>query len=351
MYNNLIDDLKSKQIIDFKPDKVVNKSDEPIKIIRTKGDLIDDDKFVKVKIMGNQLELCYIKTVPTRLPIKKIDEDTYLVVGTNEIKKYKKSETRDQQVKSLKRTFKKLRELINTNFYGLPNEKFITLTYKKKQRDPEQVYKDFKDWIDKVRSKYGACDYINVVEPQASGSFHCHVLVKFYELPNNYIDYNEFRKLWKHGSFVNVRDLTECDNIGAYLSAYLSDVELDDKANKRIQKEHKKNGINKEYKIEKKLIKDDEGNEVEKSFIKGGRLCFYPKGMQLYRPSRGIKKPIVSVGKKEDLILDDYKLKRSNKMELMQDDKVVNTIHYESYVKKGHKKNLTNDGNHESKIS
>lgn len=342
MCNNLIDDLKSKKIIEFKTNNVVlkEKSDEPISISSSKGEMIDDENYIKAKFMGNHMELCYIRTVPTEMPIERIDENTYLIKSTNQIKEYKKSKTRDEQVKSLKRTFKKLRELINTNFHGLPNEKFVTLTYKKKQRDHEQVYTDFKVWIKEVRRKYGACDYINVVEPQASGSWHCHVLIKFYELENNYLDYNEFRKLWKHGVFVNVRDLTDCDNIGAYLSAYLTDIELTDKTLKKAQKDVSVIEVN------EKLVDGE-----KKSFIKGGRMSYYPNKMNLYRRSRGIKDPFVSVGKKGDLILDDYEFKHSNKLDLMKKDEVVNTIHYESYVKKGHKKNLTNDGNHESKIS
>jgi hypothetical protein len=66
--------------------------------------------------------------------------------------------------------------------------------------------------------------------------------------------------LWGHGG-VNIKRLDSSDNIGAYLSAYLSNLPTDSKT------------------------------ETEKSYIKGARLHLYPPGMNFYRCSRGIKKP------------------------------------------------------------
>ena len=323
MYEQLIENLKHKKIINHKnTSNNVAVSPSPITISSTKNEMIDKSNLVKVKEMGRQLELCYTRTVPTEMPFERIDENTYIIKNTGEVKEFKKSETRDEQVKSLKRTFKKLRELINTNFQGLENEKFITLTYKKNQRDHEQVYKDFKVWVQAVRRKYGECDYINVVEPQGRGSWHCHVLIKFYELPNNYINYNEFRKLLKNGSYVNVRTLENCDNIGAYLSAYLSDIELDDKTFKKAMSE-----------MSSVKVKEVTVDGQKKSFIKGGRLSYYPKGMNIYRISKGIKQPTEYFKIKDELDLDNYELRYTNKMELKRDEEILNTIHYESYTK------------------
>lgn len=334
MQDDLIHKLKSKKVIEYKSKEVIPKSESPIEIMRQEGAIIDESVMVQVKQMGEHIELKYMRTIPTEMPILKIDENTYLVKKTGEIKNFKQSKTRDEQQKSLKRTFKRLRELINTNFRGSPNEKFITLTYRKKQRDHEQVYSDFKIWIKKVRKKYGACDYINVVEPQASGSWHCHVLIKFYELPQNHLDYNEFRKLWVHGSYVNVQNLDNCTNIGAYLSAYLSDVELTDQT---LNKACEEMG---EIEIKKVVI-----DGKEKAFIKGGRLHYYPSKMNLYRRSKGIVEPVKYFSGKSDIDLSDYELTYSNKIDLTQDEKVVNTIHYENYSKKRHKKSLTESAN------
>lgn len=317
-----------------------NQISKPITIETSRGELIDKSNLIKVKRMGNYTELSYIRTIPTTMPIERIDENTYRIKSTNQVKEYKRSKTRDEQIKSLKRTFKNLRELINTNFYGLPNEKFVTLTYAKHQRDNKQVGKHFEKWIEKVRKRYGKCDYINVVEPQASGSWHCHVLIKFHELykENNYIDYNEFRSFWKHGSFVNVRDLTECHNVGLYLSAYLTDIEVNDETVNQAMQDMD-NVV-----IEEKEVIDTNGNKMKKSFIKGGRLSYYPNKMNLYRCSRGIKQPTVYVGVREDIDTTNMELISSCKMELKKDNDVVNVIQYETYKNK-HKKNLNQTGN------
>lgn len=315
---NLINSLKLKPLGDYRPHKDIKAQGvSPLEIRHNQGEMIDDSCLVKVKLMGNEMQLSHIKSVPLEMPIIRIDSNNYMIKKTGEIRQYNKSKTRDEQIKSLKRTFRNLRELINTNFHGLPNEKFITLTYAKHQRDTKELLEHFKVWVKTIRRKYGKLDYINVVEPQASGSWHCHVLIKFYELPNNYIDYNEFRECWKHGSFVNVRSLEDNTNVGAYLSAYLTDIEVNDDTMQDLTLDD--------------VIVTKEVDNQSKSFIKGGRLKYYPSGMKLYRCSRGIKKPIEYYGQKDLIGLDDYKIINSNKIELLQDGNLVNSIHYEQY--------------------
>ena len=79
----------------------------------------------------------------------------------------------------------------------------------------------------------------------------------------------ELRKCWSHG-FVKVNAVTDnCDNLGAYLSAYLANVP------------------------------DESGEEVRQSdgttkrIKKRGRLGMYPAHMNIYRTSRGIARPDV----------------------------------------------------------
>lgn len=49
-------------------------------------------------------------------------------------------------------------------------------------QDVDKLRRDVQTWTQAFRRKFGACDYINVVEPQECGAWHCHVLIKFYEL-------------------------------------------------------------------------------------------------------------------------------------------------------------------------
>lgn len=304
-----------------------------IRIVKVDNVAIDENTLVKVKRMGNQTQLSHRWKVSIEMPIERISDTEYLVKKTGEIKEYKKSKTRDEQIGHLRTTFKKLRELINTNFIGQPNEKFITLTYAENMQDVERLQRDFQIWMKSVRRKYGKCDYINVVEPQERGAWHCHVLIKFYELENGYLDYDEFRKLWKYG-YNKVKELNDIDNIGAYLSAYLTDIEMTDETFEQATQDMDA--------IEIRTVEFDDGQS--KKFIKGGRLHYYPSAMKLYRRSKGIKDPVVYVTTKKDFIesIDDMELVNSSKYDVVSDDKVVNFTSYENYakVKKGHKKSL-----------
>ena len=71
-------------------------------------------------------------------------------------------------------------------------------------------------------------EYIECAEPQARGAWHMHVVMIFVEeeqvpfIPNGTIE-----KIWLYG-FTKIRKLTSVDNVGCYLTAYLSDMELSD---------------------------------------------------------------------------------------------------------------------------
>ena len=62
-------------------------------------------------------------------------------------------------------------------------------------------------------------DYIYVPEPHEKGDWHIHLLLK----GNNelYIKNSVLNKIWGYG-FVKVNRLKDVDNIGAYVSAYLT---------------------------------------------------------------------------------------------------------------------------------
>lgn len=76
--------------------------------------------------------------------------------------------------------------------------------------------------------------------------------------------------------------LKNVDNIGAYLSAYLGDMELGETltANSTSGKGFKMVESN-----------DKDGKRQTKAIVKGARLRFYPKGFRLFRKSRGVVPP------------------------------------------------------------
>lgn len=279
---------------------------------------IPDDTYVTVTQTNHIVEMQYLEKQNIRNNIRKINEEQYIVLSTGEIRKFKKGSCRYDSKNSFRQTFKKLRYLINNNFVGSRNELFVTLTYKENMQDPKQLYSDMDKFIKRLRYHYkkiSDIEYINVVEPQKRGAWHCHILMKFVDLDKVYIDNEFMARLWSHG-FVNVRALNNMsiDNIGAYLTAYLSDIPIDE-------------------------LKEGEGPRAytikehnEKQYIKGGRLFLYPKGMNLYRASRGIKMPNRKVMKFSELkkCVNGVNLTHFSKVDITVDD-FNNTVIYYYY--------------------
>lgn len=249
--------------------------------------LVSKKDTVTVTKMNHIVEVQHMEKMNRRNNIRKLDKDRYLEISTGEIKEFEHSETRKDNENSLRQTFKKLRYLINNNFTGSPNELHITLTYKENMTDTKRLYQDFDKFMKRLRYTYKkqtTIDYLTVVEPQGRGAWHCHVLIRFNDLEKVYIKNKDLRELWGQG-FVTIKSLKDVDNIGAYLSAYLTDLEMDIEKFQTGEYDAKA-FLGKEREIATKIV---EGQE--KKFIKGGRLHMYPTGMNLYRNSKGIVPP------------------------------------------------------------
>lgn len=232
---------------------------------------------VKVTTMNHIVEVQYLSNENTKQRIQKLDADRYVNLDTGEVNYFDRKENRGQAENSLRKTFRRLRELINTNFIGSANELFITLTYAEQTNDVKKVYKDFVNFMKRLKYRYkdvSSVDYINVLEPHASGNFHMHALLRFNDIPKVYIENSVLAELWGLG-FVTIQSLKDVDNIGAYVSAYLTDIEVADTAQGNAVEEKRVQGGSK------------------KKFVKGGRLHFYPTGVNIYRKSKGIVEPIV----------------------------------------------------------
>lgn len=248
---------------------------------KTENDVVIlPDEIVTVTKMNHLTEIQYMEKMNTRATIKKIDKDHYADLSTGEIKEFKHIENRSESYNSLRQTFKKIRYLINNNFTGQKNELFLTLTYAENMTDIKRLYLDINKFIKRIRYKYkkqSDIDYLAVIEPQGRGAWHIHVLVRFNVLKTIFIPNKELSELWGHG-FVKIETIQDVDNIGAYLSAYLADVELTDDT------------LLSAFREETKVV-EKELNGEKKKFVKGGRLHMYPPSMNLYRKSKGIKFP------------------------------------------------------------
>lgn len=277
-----------------------------------KIELMSDD-LVTLTESGNVREIQYLQKRNTGQTVKKLNADEYVVLSTGEIKPIVKGHSRDDNKTGLYKTFKRLRYLVNTNFKGHKNELFITLTYAENMTDTVRLSKDFESFIKRLKRKYPGFQYISVVEPQGRGAWHCHVLLKWNDLQSIFIPNEILSRIWGHG-FVRIERIQGVDNIGAYLTAYLTDIPVD-------QIDTNSSNI-----VEKTV------DGVSKKFIKGGRLLLYPAGMKYYRHSRGIKEPVRKVMKYSDAQkkVNQWRLTYDKNIFVEADD-FNNAIKFEQY--------------------
>lgn len=169
---------------------------------------------------------------PTPPPIKKVSRSEYINLSTGELLPFSASADRSENKDSLRKTFKKVRDLINANCTAPERLHWITLTYAENMTDSKRLYTDFKNFM--KRLKYyakntlgrSAPEYIAVAEPQSRGAWHMH-LILIWDSKCPYIANNSvFAPMWSHG-FTKIKSVPKnCDNLGAYLSAYLGDIPL-----------------------------------------------------------------------------------------------------------------------------
>lgn len=252
------------------------------------------NKPVKMSYEGNILHMQQMASVNFEPKIKVLNADEYILLSTGEIKTMEHHENRaDDGYISLRRTFRNLRALLNTNCTNPCNCKFVTLTYRENMTNSKKLSKDIEHFIKRLRNKYNefSLEYIAIAEPQGRGAWHSHIVLIFDRLapyiPNDVIwrcwSPKGYKDKLQNGvgyDFTSIKKLDDVDNVGAYLTAYLGDLPLSDA--ERLGDIN----INK-YKI--KVIEGENG--APKRILKGARLCLYPNKFNLYRCSKGIKKP------------------------------------------------------------
>lgn len=223
--------------------------------------------------------------------IVRLNKDEYAVISTAEVKQYRHAENRLGNIKSIRRSITSLRNLINTNVTNAANCKWITLTYAENMTDNHRLMSDFGSFWKRfcrysTKNNIPIPEYISVVEPQGRGAWHIH-LILIYEDVAPFLDNNSvIQRIWRNG-FTKTKSMQGVDNIGAYFSAYLADIPLDE-----LTDDYDADFIKTVCPIETKSFTDEKGTIKEKKFIKGGRLFLYPNGMNLYRTSRNVRKPL-----------------------------------------------------------
>lgn len=262
-------------------------------------------------------------------PIRKIDADHYVDLRTGEVFDYERGDTRADSLQGIRRTLAHIRNLVNTNVTEPENVRWVTLTYAENMTDTKRLYRDYEKFWKKFlywckRNGISKPEYINVIEPQGRGAWHCHVFFIWDEkapyIPNNDV----LQPMWGHG-FTKIKALTDVDNVGAYFSAYLADMPLDEYEKLSCARLDVQS-------VEKEFTNDD-GLTKTKKFVKGGRLVLYPAKMNIVRKSSGIK-----VAVPESMTYDEArkkvssaKLTYSRSYEVVGDDDVAVNIVTKAY--------------------
>lgn len=246
------------------------------------------NRVCKVTSTGNITEIMEMSVLNRKQTVQRIDKDTAVVLSTGEMIELKHTENRAENSKGIRNSMKNLRDLLNTNVEDVAKCRWVTLTYAENMTDPKRLYEDVKNYHKRWKywhSKKGIPnpEYIMAVEPQARGAWHCHV-VYIYPSVAPFIPNETLAELWGHG-FVTIKKLDEVDNVGAYLTAYLCDIPVE---------EAEESGMDyRNFEIKECEYIDDEGRNQKKKFVKGARIYMYPSGMNFYRCSRGVKRPEV----------------------------------------------------------
>ena len=255
---------------------------------------------VRITEAGPVTEVLHLVNKSTGNGLKKLNADEYVVMKTGEVLEYIHTQNRAQNIGNVKRTLRNIRLLVNTNIKDASKVTWITLTYADNMTDREVLHRDFKVFMLRFKrwcKKHGyPCpEYIAVAEPQGRGAWHIHMFF-IWQIIAPFMDNNTIiAKLWGHG-FTKTKKLNDVDNIGAYFSAYLADIPLDEAI--KLPKE--------EYNLMKcnaqvfKSFEDNGETIKDKKFIKGGRLYLYPTNMCIVRHSRGIKYPSTMEISQED---------------------------------------------------
>ena len=107
--------------------------------------VISPDDIVTVTQMNHLTEIQYMEKMNRTASTRKLNKDEYVLLETGEVKEFNHSKNRSEGYNSLRKTFKKIRYLINNNFTGKPNELFVTLTYAENMTDTKRLYTDIKN--------------------------------------------------------------------------------------------------------------------------------------------------------------------------------------------------------------
>ena len=231
------------------------------------------EKICKTVRTGRILRVVQYERLHRESYIVKLPGKQYCIKKTGEVLPISThAKTRSQNLRYIRQSMQNGRDMINTNIRDLEKCIWVTFTYAENMTDEKRLYLDFKHFNETYRKKVGRYKYIVAVEPQQRGAWHMHCFMIFDAKP--WIDYNEILKIWGKGRVEVQRMYGDVNNLGAYVSAYLCNLPLQDKV--KSEDGHNLN-----------IVTDRDGHMYQKA----QRIAMYPAGMQIFRFSRGLVKP------------------------------------------------------------
>ncbi len=239
---------------------------------------------VTVTEMGLVTEIQYMSHRNQRAHTIRVSAEKYVNLATGELCHYeKKPATRIESENSIRKTMRRIRELVQTNITDHKKVRWVTLTYAENMTDGKRLYEDFRRFNQRFTYELNKREipkpsYIAVAEPQQRGAWHLHVLFIWKNRLAPYIKNDDLARIWGHG-FTKITALKD-DNIANYLLAYLSDLDIPENANEFFPEGSE--GV--------KIINTESGQT--KRIVKGLRLNLYPSHFNIVRCSRDIRKPV-----------------------------------------------------------
>lgn len=280
---------------------------------------------VTVKRCGNITEIRYAVHGSPEIAIEKLNADLYVDKRTGEVKEFQHHANRAEDKASVSQSLRKLRDLINSNLEDPEKALWVTLTYRENMTDPARLYEDYRRFWQRFKyylrkQSHPSTEYIIAAEPQGRGAWHLHCLFLF---PGKapFIPNVDIARIWGYG-FTKTKNLKGIGNPGLYLTAYLGDMELSEAVSVG----------------QFKAGKLTESKDKTKAVIKGARLKLYPPGFNLYRHSRGVKRPEIweTTEQKAQTEISGFPLTLTYEKTISITDEsgiVRNIINYRTYTK------------------
>ena len=166
---------------------------------------------VKLKTASNTLAVQFTAGNSKTCSVVNLSKDTYLDKKTGEVKQKKKSESRYQSPKSVRKSINRLMDLIRCNATEPAKCKWLTVTYEEVMTDGKQAFQDAKLFLRELKRYLAkqsdltagqkSFQYITIAEPQGEShgnSWHLHILLIF-EDTAPFIANEMITVLWSHG--------------------------------------------------------------------------------------------------------------------------------------------------------